>query len=282
MVKGFKLRGKMLPFSVIQAIVAIMTMLLLVTLWKPLQRNTQGSGNHLLQHTAESMSRLATVGHQACRAISKSIPPLKTRYDIAALLQTEGMLVGAELGVQYGGFAAHTLKSWPGCKRYYLVDLWQHQDNYKDRANVGQERQQTIMNLAKANLKAWQEKTVFLRNYTTSAVHDVHELLDYIYVDARHDYCGVLEDIEAWWPKLRPGGIMAGHDFETAPDVAQISKQDWSVCGDGSIHPGAVVGAVNDFFTKLNMQVTVTYREKSFNTWIVRKPELICNSFDTK
>lgn len=26
----------------------------------------------------------------------------------------------------------------------------------------------------------------------------------------RHDYCGVLEDIELWWPKLRPGGIMAG------------------------------------------------------------------------
>jgi hypothetical protein len=25
----------------------------------------------------------------------------------------------------------------------------------------------------------------------------------------RHDYCGVKEDIENWWPKLKPGGIMA-------------------------------------------------------------------------
>jgi len=37
--------------------------------------------------------------------------------------------------------------------------------------------------------------------------------LDYVYVDARHDYAGVKEDLEAWWPKLRKGGLLAGHDF---------------------------------------------------------------------
>ena len=30
---------------------------------------------------------------------------------------------------------------------------------------------------------------------------------------ARHDYCGVKEDLETYWPKLRRGGILAGHDY---------------------------------------------------------------------
>jgi hypothetical protein len=29
----------------------------------------------------------------------------------------------------------------------------------------------------------------------------------------RHDYCGVMEDLVAYWPKLRSGGIIAGHDY---------------------------------------------------------------------
>ena len=33
------------------------------------------------------------------------------------------------------------------------------------------------------------------------------------YIDARHDYCGCSEDIQNWWPKVKPGGIMAGHDY---------------------------------------------------------------------
>ena len=33
---------------------------------------------------------------------------------------------------------------------------------------------------------------------------------DFIYVDARHDFKGVWEDLVAYWPKLRAGGIFAG------------------------------------------------------------------------
>jgi len=39
--------------------------------------------------------------------------------------------------------------------------------------------------------------------------------LDFIYVDARHDYCGVKEDLINWWPKLKKHGIMCGHDYMT-------------------------------------------------------------------
>lgn len=38
--------------------------------------------------------------------------------------------------------------------------------------------------------------------------------LDFVFIDAAHDYKSVCEDIAAWTPKVRPGGIIAGHDYE--------------------------------------------------------------------
>ena len=37
--------------------------------------------------------------------------------------------------------------------------------------------------------------------------------VDFVYIDARHDYKGAMEDIKAWWPKLKKGGLLSGHDF---------------------------------------------------------------------
>jgi hypothetical protein len=51
----------------------------------------------------------------------KPIPPVSNRRNIAHILQQEGMKVGAELGVQKGAFARHTLDIWKSCERYYLV-----------------------------------------------------------------------------------------------------------------------------------------------------------------
>lgn len=37
--------------------------------------------------------------------------------------------------------------------------------------------------------------------------------LDFIMIDGAHDYESASADIAAWWPKLKPGGTMAGDDF---------------------------------------------------------------------
>ena len=46
--------------------------------------------------------------------------------------------------------------------------------------------------------------------------------LDFVFVDDGHESKQVLADIRNMWPLLRPGGVMAGHDFEGPPwnDVA--------------------------------------------------------------
>lgn len=39
--------------------------------------------------------------------------------------------------------------------------------------------------------------------------------LDFVFIDASHEYEDVKKDIEAWLPKVKPGGILAGHDYDS-------------------------------------------------------------------
>ena len=65
-------------------------------------------------------------------------------------------------------------------------------------ANVDNSVQNEIMNEAKANMAEWPNKTVFIKTFTSLAVHHVPGLVDFIYVDARHDYCGVGAGVRVW------------------------------------------------------------------------------------
>ena len=50
---------------------------------------------------------------------------------------------------------------------------------------------------------------------TTDAAKQVDDgSLDMVFIDAGHDYDSVREDIANWLPKVRPGGIVAGHDYQ--------------------------------------------------------------------
>lgn len=40
------------------------------------------------------------------------------------------------------------------------------------------------------------------------------ESLDWVHLDARHDYASVKADIEAWLPKIRKGGWLSGDDYD--------------------------------------------------------------------
>lgn len=51
--------------------------------------------------------------------------------------------------------------------------------------------------------------------------------IDIVYIDAGHLYEDVKSDIESWYPKVKPGGIISGHDYDsesTGGDHAGVRK----------------------------------------------------------
>ena len=76
--------------------------------------------------------------------------------------------------------------------------------------------------------------------------------LDFVYIDGRHEYEFVKADIAAWWPKVRLGGYIGGHDYHT------MSGSDFRV-----------EQAVQEFLAK---DVRATDLQLFADTsWIVRK-----------
>lgn len=49
--------------------------------------------------------------------------------------------------------------------------------------------------------------------------------LDFVFIDAGHTYNEVRDDIRRWLPKVRPGGVLAGHDYTSNwPGVVEAVK----------------------------------------------------------
>lgn len=72
------------------------------------------------------------------------------------------------------------------------------------------------------------DKYVFVdKNYSYNAVKNYKDKsFDFIYLDGCHLYECVKQDLEDWLPKLKIGGIMAGHDYTHVYDFGVIKAVD--------------------------------------------------------
>ncbi len=229
----------------------------------------------LAQTAPQAQSETASAGKG--RQLAPTIPTFKTRSELGGILNELSFTTGVELGVQRGLFAEATLRKWTRCRRYVLVDLWAHQRNYRDAANYGTGKHSQFKAETLRRVAPFRGRTAIevCQNYTTScAARYAGQQFDYIYVDARHDYKGVLQDLHAWYPLLRPGGVLAGHDYVTQNDGPHRTGQDWTTNYDGTrdLSGRVVKGAVDDFARLHGLQITVSYREAAWNTWATRKP----------
>ena len=211
--------------------------------------------------------------HRALNATQALISNSWQRADLGAFLNEWGFQTGVELGVQAGVFTAETLTQWTTCSKFYLVDFWRSLTNYKDSANVNDQDHMTLMFAARIRMAQFEERTklYFFPMLTSDAADFIPSQIDFIYIDARHDYCGASEDIRVWWPKLRPGGVMAGHDYLTNAEMKALTPwQDWSVCANGTVNPGAVKQAVPDFAQRERLKIWVS--SDQWPSWLVQKP----------
>jgi predicted O-methyltransferase YrrM len=132
---------------------------------------------------------------------------------IAAVL--EQPLRGAELGVKEGRFTEYMLRRFPEL-HMIAVDLWE------ERHSIDREGFETYKGwnfdsiLVEFNRRTepYADRLSVLRCDTCAAAREFEDgTFDFVFIDAEHTYEGVRGDIQAWLPKLRPGGLLSGHDY---------------------------------------------------------------------
>ncbi len=159
-----------------------------------------------------------TLGQQA-RWVQRRGRESLARYVFLARLPRRG--VGVEVGSWKGDFAAKLLR-WTRPQRLFLVDPWRHTDS-ADYAHAmygqsggGQEEMDGIYESVRRRFgrEIDSGKVVVMREDSLAAAKDWSEgMFDWAYIDGDHTYAAVRDDLEAYWPLVRPGGVLAGDDY---------------------------------------------------------------------
>jgi Methyltransferase domain len=120
--------------------------------------------------------------------------------------------IGVEVGVCEGKFSEHILTFWPG--RLFLVDPWLELEDYKEQYDHEENYRETLKRVA-----PWKDRVTIVRKTSQQAAEEFLDgRLDFVYLDANHSYSCVLDDLYAWWPKLKVGGLFAGDDYGVAAE----------------------------------------------------------------
>lgn len=117
-----------------------------------------------------------------------------------------------EVGVYKGRCAARLQKAWPYAT-LYLVDPWQALEaNAMTYDNSQEQWDEILMGVARRFRR--QKRVRIYKMPSTEAVKWIPDNLDLVFVDGMHTYDAVKEDIAHWLPKVRPGGLLTGHDYK--------------------------------------------------------------------
>ena len=139
---------------------------------------------------------------------------MMNRFDLPDMLNTAGLVgKGVEVGVLRGDFSNFILTHWKG-KKLFMVDSWQHISGLRDCNNPDTEVHLNNMVNACLNTHIHRNRACIIRDMSVRAAElfDDGEL-DFIYLDAGHDFESVTRDLEAWFPKIKDGGLLCGDDY---------------------------------------------------------------------
>jgi hypothetical protein len=212
--------------------------------------------------------------YEKSKPLITEFPTPSKRNDIIPMLEKLKWKTAIEVGVQKGLFAKKMLDNWPSCTEYKLVDLWGQEEGYQEPGNHSKDFHSMALGQTKRRVKPYNDKVeFFVMRSTDASKHLEDQHFDFVYLDARHDYCAVAEDIAHYWPKVRPGGILAGHDFIDAQYALDRlgENENWGECEDGTKQPRAVRGAVEDFMKTENIDFVLVSQE-DFPSWFIQKP----------
>lgn len=119
--------------------------------------------------------------------------------------------VGAWKGRSTAFMAVEILNSGKAIK-FDVVDTWQGSQEHQNDLEI---KEGTLFNVFKQNLAPVEGTFTSLQMTSLAAAEQYADAsLDFVFIDASHEYDDVKADIEAWLPKVKPGGTLAGDDTD--------------------------------------------------------------------
>ena len=107
--------------------------------------------------------------------------------------------------------------------KIYGIDLFNdtYNENY-DKNHVNKLYEIYNRNLEKNNVR---DIIYDYKDYSWEvAKYFEDKSVDFVYIDADHSYDSVTKDIQSWYPKMKSGGIISGHDFNNAKSVEKAVR----------------------------------------------------------
>lgn len=151
-----------------------------------------------------------------------------------------GPVVGVEVGVHDGRMSAHLLRLRSDLG-LVMVDNWKAAERQSPsyratadpRATLAADEQDAAMRQAIAATDFAQNRRIVYHNDSTRVARILDHLrADFVFIDADHSYEGVIADIRAWRPRVKPGGLLCGHDYEPRfPGVARAVAEAAALYG---------------------------------------------------
>lgn len=181
------------------------------------------------------------------------------RDELGVFLNEAGLLNrGAEVGVASGEFSAKVLAHWMG-HELILVDLWEPQpiSVYSDIGNVDGDQHEANRAAARALAASDSRVRLWQRHSLDAAAQLDDGSLDFVYIDANHSYLAARDDLRVWYPKIRPGGLLAGHDYLDGVKAEGVF---------------GVKTAVDEFASAIGLAPAFTITDAPWTSWWLRKP----------
>lgn len=174
------------------------------------------------------------------------------REQIPLLLEQLGLNgIGIEVGVAEGEFSECILKS-SKLRKLFLLDVWQNMDGYEDLNNLKEEIQEKRYLEVLQKMEGHGNRVTVIRGDCNRFVkYFNNNFFDFVYLDANHVYSEIKRQLYEWHPKVKVGGLFAGHDYMEGKDLA------------GTIF--GVKSAVDEFVKELgNVKLYVTTDDTPF------------------
>lgn len=133
------------------------------------------------------------------------------RNDLAQLFAELGFNKGAEIGVEKGRYSEVLCQANPNL-HLYSIDPW-IDTAYEQGIPDGQASFTSAYAQTQRRLAPYKNCHI-VRKTSGEALKDFEDnSLDFVYIDANHDFPNFIFDLHYWIKKVKPGGIISGHDY---------------------------------------------------------------------